>query len=591
MLLASLTITASAQGLPDGYAPVTVTQPIIDKTLQVNLAPDVSGLTAAESTVVDLLIQTGKIFQPLYENMKHFQATESHIYLEDIDRNTGRYPATQNLLKLYYANSGPIIRGLDNKRHAYLPVDPPVPGGNVYPWGVTKDEVNAFLKAHPEETASILHPRTVVRRCEPELLRADLEALNRHKELRKLFPKLEAKLLALSRKPDSKAFYAVPYPVAYSDEMFKASKLLAEAADSIATTDRDFSGYLRARSNDLITNNYMPGDSAWVTGQFKNLNAQIGAYETYDDALFGVKTFFSLNVVLRDNARSEALGKATAQLQSLEDSLPYNPGEKHKQVRTDLPVGFYNVLADFAQSRGTNTATILPNDAEAARKFGRTILLRENIMMNEELFVNQQSAYQAVMAPAYVNDLVAQGNLNRTLWHELGHYLGVDATRDGRDLDQALGQAADIFEEMKADLVALFLIPALQKMNYYDDASARAVRASGVRRVLLKNQPERAQVYGTMELMQFNYFMSKGALSFDAKTGKLSVDYAKQNDAAGAMLSEVLEIQAAGDPTAAEAYITQWTEWKDDVHGKLAETQRAAEQYRFAFVTYSILAE
>ena len=25
-----------------------------------------------------------------------------------------------------------------------------------------------------------------------------------------------------------------------------------------------------------------------------------------------------------------------------------------------------------------------------------------------------------------------------TLWHEVGHYLGVDSTKDGRDLDQAL---------------------------------------------------------------------------------------------------------------------------------------------------------
>ena len=37
---------------------------------------------------------------------------------------------------------------------------------------------------------------------------------------------------------------------------------------------------------------YESGDAAWVTGHFKNLNAQIGSYETYDDELYGVKTFF-----------------------------------------------------------------------------------------------------------------------------------------------------------------------------------------------------------------------------------------------------------------------------------------------------------
>ena len=588
-LMASLTLSASAQDLPQGYAPLATTQPILDKTLHVHLAPDVSGLTPAENEVVDLLTRTGLIFQTLYENMRHVQATDSRATLVELDRKLGSPAATQNLLTLYYASSGPVVRGLDNQRRPVLPVKAPVPGGNVYPWGVARDEIDAFLRAHPDETASILHPRTVVRRCQAASLENDLATLKRHRVLAGLHPGLVAKLTALARKPDPKAFYAVPYPVAYADELVEASRLLVLAADKIAPEDADFAGYLRARSHDLLSNNYAAGDSAWVTGHFKNLNAQIGSYETYDDALFGVKTYFSLNVLMRDNARSDALRTATRELQSLEDSLPYDDGKTHKRVRTDIPVGVYDIVADFAQSRGTNTATILPNEASAARKYGRTILLRRNIMTNPDLFANQRGAYVAAVAPAFAGDLVAEGNANRTLWHEIGHYLGVDGTRDGRDLDVALGRASAVYEEMKADLVALYVIPALQNMNYYDDGAARAVRASGVRRVLLKNRPERAQPYQTMELMQFNYFLSARALTFDAGTARLSVDYEQLGTAAASMLREVLEIQAAGDTTAAEAYITRWTEWRDDLHESLASAMRAAETHRFAYVTYEIL--
>jgi hypothetical protein len=590
IVLASLVSSTSAQDLPDGYAPLAESQAILDKTLHVHLAPDVSRLSPAEREVVDLLVRAGVILQSLHENMRHDQATESRVFLSALDADKGSPPATRNLLTLYYASNGPIVRDLDNQRRPFLPVKAPVPGGALYPWGVSAEEINAFLEANPGEAESILHPRTVVRRCEAALLEKDLAALNRHRALRDLHPGLEAKLSGLARRPDAKAFYAVPYPVAYSDELFEVSDLVAKAAKAIAGEDADFAGYLQARSHDLLLNDYAAGDSAWVMGRFKNLNAQIGSYETYDDALFGVKTFFSLNVLLRDHARSDALRAATRELQSLEDSLPYDEGKAHKRVRTDIPVGVYDIIVDFGQSRGTNTATILPNEASAARKYGRTILLRRNIMTNPDLFDNSRRAYVAAMNASFTGDLVAEGNANRTLWHEIGHYLGVDLARDGRDLDVALGQAAAIYEEMKADLVALYLVPALRKMNYYDDASARAVSASGVRRVLLKNRPERSQAYQTMELMQFNYFLAAGAFTFDGKTAQLSVDYDRMHTAAAAMLREVLEIQAAGDAPAAEAYIARWTEWRDDLHERLAAAMRDAETHRFAYVTYELLA-
>jgi len=252
-------------------------------------------------------------------------------------------------------------------------------------------------------------------------------------------------------------------------------------------------------------------------------------------------------------------------------------------------VGVYDIVADFAQSRGTNTATILPNEASAARRWGRTILLRHNIMTNPDLFENQRASYAAVVEARFAGDLVPEGNANRTLWHEIGHYLGVDRTRDGRELDIALGQASSIYEEMKADLVSLHLIPSLEKMKYYDAASARAVYASGVRRVLLKNRPERSQVYQTMELMQFNYFMARGALSFDTASGRLSVDYDRMRGAATDMLREVLEMQAAGAADAAEAFIAKWSEWRDDLHERIATAMRDEERFRFAYVTYQAL--
>lgn len=589
LVLALAALPAFAQNVPEGYAPLSETQPIIDKTLRVHLAPDVSSLTPAEKTVVASLIEAGQIFQRLHEEMRHRQATESHIILSDLDRSLGSPAATQNLLALYYSNKGPIVRGLDNARRPMLPVDPAVPGGTVYPWGVTKDEIDAFLAAHPGELENILHPRTVVRRATKDELDRDLGALNRHREIAKAHPKLEATLIALTRSPGKVPFYAVPYAVAYADQLVKVGKLLNQAAGAIATEDADFAGYLRARARDLILNDYAAGDSAWVTGRFKKLNAQIGSYENYDDELYGVKTYFGLNILLRDNARSDALRTATKELQRFEDSLPYNDGKAHKRVRTDIPVGVYDIVADFGQSRGANTATILPNESSSARKWGRTILLRNNIMADPGLFEMTRVAYAAAIAPAFTGDLTPESNTQRTLWHEIGHYLGVDRTADDRDLDQALENASSVLEEMKADLVSLYLAPQLEKMGYYTAEQRRSLYASGIRRVLQKGKPERAQVYQTMQLMQWNYFLARGALSFDAASGKLVAHYDRFPEVVQAMLRETLAAQFAGDPAAADAFIDKWSEWRPDLHERVAEAMRASERYRFSYVTYQAL--
>ena len=66
-------------------------------------------------------------------------------------------------------------------------------------------------------------------------------------------------------------------------------------------------------------------------------------------------------------------------------------------MRQRIPVGVYRVIADFGQARGANTATILPNDADYARKYGRTILIRFNILNNPVLVANSKKLYDSVV--------------------------------------------------------------------------------------------------------------------------------------------------------------------------------------------------
>ena len=584
--------------LPAGYWPLEKSQPIIDKTQTIRLAPDLSHLTPGERTAVAKLVEVGKIFQRLYERQRHPEATRSQADLVQLDKRLGSPPATQNLLTLYRLNQGPIATTLENKREPFLPVEPVQPGKNVYPWGVKKEEIDAFLAANPDKRDEILHLRSVVRKNTKQNLADDVARLTNNAGLDFLHLGLKEELQVLqgvkrSTKPRPRSpqtFYALPYSVNYShvDELIQAYQLLNEAADAVQKDDEEFAKYLRNRARDLLTDDYESGDAAWITGRFKNLNAEIGSYETYDDELFGVKTFFAVSILATRQQETAALRQALKGLQAIEDSLPY---ENHKKIREDIPVGVYDVVADFGQSRGGNTATILPNESYLARRYGRTILLRTNIMRDQNIFQGTSGNLQAAIGPEQAKELTNDGNFYRTLWHEIGHYLGVDRTKDNRDLDEALLDNASAMEEMKADLVALFAVPALRKQGYYTDAQARSVYAGGILRVLQNNKPRRDQPYNTMQLMQWNFFLENGLLTFDRSSGRMRVHYEKYHDTVKKLLTKVLDVQHQGDKAASDRFIDQYTNWDESLHGVIAKNIRDQQKYRFRVFKYAALGE
>jgi hypothetical protein len=591
----SIAQTSSRATLP-GYWPLEKSQPIIDKTQTIRLAPELTQLTAAEREAVAKLLEVGQIFQRLYEEQRHKQALSSFRELVQLDKR-GPTPLTQNLLTLYRLNQGPIATTLENKREPFLPVEPTTPGKNVFPWGGKKDEIETFLKTHPEARDEIMDARTVVRRASASNARADLAVLAKYPVLDSLHPGLQVELASVSRKdarvktkgasaPEQEGFYAVPYAVAYADELVKAYGLLNEAASLVKSDDEEFARYLRNRARDLLSNDYESGDASWVTGRFKNLNAQIGSYETYDDELYGVKTFFGLSLLVMRTQETTALRTAMKDLQALEDSLPY---DHHKKIREDIPVGVYDVVADFGQTRGGNTATILPNESYLARRYGRTILLRANIMREPNIFASVSGTLEAAVGSEQAKALTPDGNFYRTLWHEVGHYLGVDRTRDNRELDDVLQEDSSVLEEMKADLVSLFVAEQLRKQGYYTNEQLQSVYAGGILRVLQNNKPRRDQPYNTMQLMQWNFFLENGLLSF--ADGKLHIHFDKYHSVVGKMLAKTLDVQYQGDKAAADRFIDQYTRWDENLHGVIAKNIRDRQRYRFRLFKYAALGE
>jgi hypothetical protein len=549
-------------------------RPIREKTLELRLALVEGALTPQEQAAIAELLAAGERLHDLYLRQRHHQALAAKSALAN-------HPERKDLVDLFRLNSGPIATTLTNQREPFLGVDPEIPARNVYPLGATRDALDAYLAAHPERRDELLHLRSVVEEATDANLARAFATLDGRPALDVLHPGLRVRL------QEAESYFAVPYSVAYADDIFFIYDRLNAAAAAVEAHDPAFARFLKLRSRDLLADDYDGSDAAWVTSRFTgNLNAEIGSYETYDDALYGVKTFFALSLLQRDAARTAELTTALGDIQAIEDALPY---VAHKRVNSDIPVGVYNVIADFGQARGTNTASILPNESHLARQFGRTILIRANILTNPELFALRREAFNAATVADHAGDLVPDGAFYRTLWHEVGHYLGVDRTADGRELDVALQDTADLLEEMKADLVSLFAARFLHERGAHDNARLQAIYADGIHRVLQKNRPRRDQPYQTMQLIQWNWFLDRGLL--EVEQGRLQIHYERYPEAVSSLLTAVLGLQLEGDRSAANAFVDRWTRWDESLHGAIAERMRAAETTRFTLVRYEALGE
>jgi len=580
LLLALLAAPAAAQSpAPREWAPAQV-QAILDKTQTIRLAPSLAHLSPGERIAVTKLIEVGRIFQDVYEAQRHRNALNVRAALS---RRTD--PQGRALYTLYRLNQGPIATTLENKREPALAVADAPPGKNVYPWDLTKSQFDSYLAAHPDERARLTDLRSVVRRAEMAVLKRDIAKLRQYPVIDALHPGLRARIETVAKRPNRATLYAIPYSLAFADEMVRSHGLLNEAADAVAGSDPQFARYLRNRARDLVSDDYESGDAAWLKGRFKNLNAQIGAYETYDDELLGTRAFYGLSLLATRTRESAELREAMKGIQELENSLPY---ERRRRVMEDIPVGVYDVIADFGQTRGGNTATNLPNEAYLVERYGSIILLRANIMRNPDLFRGSGDIYGAAIVPGQAGHLTADGNFYRTLWHEVGHYLGPDVTASGQTLE-VIGADANLLEELKADLVSLFVAKELRRRGYYSEDQLRSLYASGVLRTLQNNRPRREQPYNMMQLMQWNWFLDRKVLSFDSTTAKLSVDYDRYHDAVRDLLKQVIAIQEAGDAAAATAFIDRWGRWDEALHGRVAANIRAQQRYRFRLFEYSAL--
>jgi hypothetical protein len=352
---------------------------------------------------------------------------------------------------------------------------------------------------------------------------------------------------------------AVPYSEEYREFLNSAAKLLREAA--ALTTNASLKNYLNKRADAFASNDYYDSDVAWMELDAP-IEVTIGPYETYEDELFGYKAAFEAYVTLRDEAETAKLAKFSSHLQELEDNLPMDPSYRNPKLGAASPIRVVNeVFGSGEGNSGVQTAAFnLPNDERVVKEKGSKRTMLKNVQdakFNKVL----TPISRTVLEPAQQRNIAFDSFFTHILMHELMHGLGphnITVNGQATTVRLQLKDRYSSIEEAKADVTGLWALQYLIDKGVIDRGMQRTLYTTYLASMFRSVRFGITEAHGRGVAMQFNYFTDEGAIKFNERTGRFSVDESKIREAVRELTTELLTIEAEGSYEKANAILEKY---------------------------------
>jgi hypothetical protein len=521
-LLVFLTHFAPAQKRSDKttVAPAPEVAPDLDTRLArfkpIKMPFDQEGLSQREVRLVRKLVEASNYIEQIYwrqsdpEGLKFYQSLAGTKKPEDLKLrrflkiNGSRYDLVDEMKPFVGTAAAP-------------------PGRALYPAGLTREEIERYVKQHPQEKDALYGDYTVVRR-------------------------------------KGNALVAIPYHQEFAEFLKPAAQALREAAD--VSDDAAFDKFLRLRADALLNDDYYSSDLAWVDLKDPKFDLILAPYETYLDNLLGVKTSYGAAVMIRNEVESKKLEVYQKYVPDLQEALPLDKadlpskrGHLTPMEVMDAPFRTGDLLHGYQA-----VADNLPNDPRVHAAKGSKKLFFKNFLdarVNEVIL----PLAKRLMREDQAARASAEGYLASTLMHEISHELGPDYSRVGgvqRDIREAIGGTFSGLEEAKADIVGLFGLKWLSEHGQLSKEKLDEDYISYVAGNLRTIRFGIAEPHGRAEMMEFNYLSSQGAITRDGTTGRYAVMVEKMPAAIAVLAKELLEQEATGDRARSEGWFNKY---------------------------------
>lgn len=485
------------------------------KFRQVRMPFHSADLTARERELVEKLVDASRYLEEIYWRQSDPEALSLY---QSLSGNT--HPKGEKLRRYLWINASRFDLIDENK--PFVGTTPMPPGRGFYPDGLTRQQVEDFVKAHPEKKAEIYSSTNLVRWHGDQLL-------------------------------------GVPYHIAYRSFLEPAAKDLQEAASLSA--DPAFADFLRLRARALLDDDYFQSDLAWLDLKNPKFDIIFAPYETYLDDLLGVKASYGAAVLIRNEEESRKLEMFQKYVPDIQDALPLAPEDRPSKRGLQSPMEVMDAPYRAGDLRHGYQAVAdnLPNDPRVHEQKGSKKIFFKNFMdARVEYIILPLARY--VMPPEQAAKASGEGYLLATIMHEISHGLGpaYARTASGKvDIREAIGPVYSGLEEAKADVVGMFGMQWLVEHGALPKDKLEEYYASYVAGIFRTIRFGTGEAHGQAEMMEFNYLSERGAIQRES-SGKYAIDYRAMPGALADLAKELLAIEATGDRPRAENWFRKY---------------------------------
>jgi hypothetical protein len=474
-----------------------------------------TGLTAREQQLVRKLVEACGYLESIFwrqsdaEGLTLYQSLGSSRNRRDIE------------LRTYLRINASRFDLLDQDR-PFVGTDPAPPGRGFYPANLTRDQVEQYVKQHPDQKAAIYDQFTIVRWNEGKL-------------------------------------EAVPYHIAFRAFLEPAAQALRAAAN--LSDDAAFAKFLQLRADALLSDDYFPSDLAWLELKNPKFDVIFAPYETYLDGLLGVKGSYGAAVMVRNERESQKLELFQEYVPQIQDALPLAPEDRPSKQGLETPMEVMdNPFRAGDMVHGYQAvADNLPNDPRVHEQKGSKKLFFKNFMDARVNYIILPVA-RKLMEPKQAAKVSGEGYLLGTIMHEICHGLGPSFARTAAgkvSIREAIGPSYSGLEEAKADATGMFALKWLVDHDALPKSKLEEYYASYVGDLFRTVRFGTAEAHGQAEMMEFNYLSERGAIRRNVN-GRYSIDYEKTPGAIADLAKELLEIEATGDRARAENWFKKY---------------------------------
>src|SRR5580700_3979831 len=474
-----------------------------------------ASLTAREVKMVNKLVDASRYLEEIYWRQMDPDGLTLYESLA-----TSKNPKDETLRRYLWINASRFDLLDGNK--PFVGTSPMPPGRGFYPQDLTREQIDQYVKAHPEKKDEIYSSFTVVRWHGDQL-------------------------------------EGLPYHIAYRSFLEPAAKDLREAAG--VSADPAFASFLRLRADALLTDDYFKSNLAWLDLKNPKFDVIFAPDETYDDGLLGVKATYGAAVMIRNAEESRKLEMFQKYVGDIQDALPLAPEDRPSKHGLETPMEVMDTpfRAGDLNHGYQAVADNLPNDPRVHEQKGSKKLFFKNFMDARVKYVVLPVA-KHVMLPAQADKASGEGYLLATIMHEMSHGLGPAFARTAAgkvDIREAIGPAYSGLEEAKADVVGMFCLQWLVDHDVLPRNKLEEYYASYVAGIFRTVRFGVAEAHGQAEMMEFNYLSERGVIQRQS-SGRYAIDYERMPGGIRDLAKELLEIEATGDRARAENWFKKY---------------------------------